>query len=61
MAASQSMFPGMPTGNQLNFAFDTTSFLLVYGCIGLVVVLVPLYILITQKPAFEKAAALAVE
>jgi hypothetical protein len=39
--------------------FDNTPFLVVSACLGLVVMLVPLYFLITRKRAFEEAAAAA--
>jgi hypothetical protein len=55
LAVSQSMFPAMPASSQVNLPFDTTSFLVICGAIGLVVVLVPMYILISQKQAFSKA------
>jgi hypothetical protein len=53
-----SMFPWkQPWQNQQPFLFDTTPFMIMGACMGLVMLLIPLYFLITRKAAFEKAAA----
>jgi hypothetical protein len=54
----QSMFPWMRAfQGQTEFQFDFTPFLVVGAILGLVMITVPLYFLITRKMAFEKAAA----
>lgn len=54
----QSMFPWMPSGqNQIWQQIDLTPFLIMGTFIGLAVLILPLYFLITRKQAFEKTAA----
>jgi hypothetical protein len=54
----QSMFPWMRLyQSQTEFHFDFGPFLIMGAVIGLVVISVPLYFLVTRKIAFENAAA----
>jgi hypothetical protein len=58
MERQQSMFPWMRAfQGQAQFQFDFTPFLIVGAVLGLVVITVPVYFLITRKMAFENAAA----
>jgi hypothetical protein len=55
---SQELFQWMqPFPNQQLLVLDFKPLLTIGACIGMAVVLVPLYFLITRKAAFEKAAA----
>jgi hypothetical protein len=52
----QSMFPWMrPWQNQAWLQTDLTPLLVIGGCVGLAVLILPVYFLITRKQAFEKA------
>ena len=55
---SQEIFPWMqPWQNQQPFVLDFKPLIAVGVCMGLAVVMIPIYFLITRKAAFEKAAA----
>lgn len=54
---SQEIYPWMQLSQNQPFMFDFTPLIAVGACMGLAVVMIPLYFLITRKAAFEKAAA----
>jgi len=56
VARQQSIFPWMEQLKQSGTQVDFTPFLVIGTCLGLVVLLVPLYFLITRRQAFEKSA-----
>jgi len=58
LESQQSMFPWMRLfQSQTEFRFDFGPLLMVGAVLGLVVISVPLYFLLTRKIAFDKAAA----
>jgi hypothetical protein len=60
MEMQRSLFPWMLSPNQDSVPFDMTPFLFAGAIAGLVLILVPLYFLITRQQAFAKPAATAV-
>jgi len=64
MQKSLPSFPWMQAErwqNQILPQFNTTPFLVMGACLGLLGVLIPLYFLVTRKQAFERAATAAAD
>ncbi len=58
MEAQQKMFPRLFwMQNQPEFHFDPLPFMYVGACFGIIVIAIPIYLLVTRKAAFERAAA----
>ena len=56
--AQEKMFPWMSwMRHQPGFVFDPLPFMYFGACVGIIVMAIPIYFLITRKAAFEKAAA----